>query len=151
MKDALLIVAIFLLVPGCSKDPASPKPRAYPRVEYPSHDSQAFVNDTCPFTFQYPKYAAVEMKKEHPCWFDLYMSAFNARLHCSYIPINNRADFDGMVKDVYTIAAKINERANFMEDLRIGNSHGVGGLALKFTGPAASPLHFFIRYDPSFF
>ena len=41
------------------------------------------------------------------------------------------------------IAAKINERANYMEEMPIHNRHGAGGLALRWTGPAASPLHFF--------
>jgi gliding motility-associated lipoprotein GldD len=84
------------------------------------------------------------MKEEQPCWFDLFMPAFNARIHCSYLPVRDRAHFDDMVKDTYVIAGKINERSNYMEESRISNANGVGGLQLKFTGPAASPLHFFL-------
>ncbi|HJW29365.1 MAG TPA: hypothetical protein VJ508_08935 [Saprospiraceae bacterium] len=140
----ILPVSWVVLLSGCSHDLPTPKPRAYPRVEYPKHEFQEFQSADCPFTFQFPKYATVEMRQDHPCWFDLHLEAFNARLHCSYLPVKNREDFDGLVRDAYTIADKINERANYMEDSRISNPNGVGGIQLKFTGPAASPLHFFL-------
>jgi gliding motility-associated lipoprotein GldD len=105
---------------------------------------QAFQQADCPFTFQFPKYAEVQKKEDHPCWFDLSMPVFKARLHCSYLPVKDRAAFDDMVNDTYTIAGKINERSNYMEESRIQNANGAGGLMLKFTGPAASPLHFFL-------
>ena len=59
--------------------------------------------------FQFPEYAEVQMKPDQPCWFDLFMPVFKARLYCSYMPIRDRAEFDDMVKDAYTIAGKINE------------------------------------------
>ena len=73
--------------------------------------------------------------------FSLYLSAgfvkakpapiFKARLHCSYLPVKDRASFDDMVNDTYTIAGKINERSNYMEESRIKNANGVGGLQLN--------------------
>ena len=144
MSRFLIIIISILCVASCQDEHNTPRPRAYPRVEYPKHELQEFTNSDCPFTFQYPKYAEVRMKEDHPCWFDLYMPAFNARVYCSYLPVNTRADFDDMVKDTYTIAGKINEKSNYMEESRIRNENGVGGLQLKFTGPAASPLHFFL-------
>jgi gliding motility-associated lipoprotein GldD len=141
----ILFSLIFLgCMVSCKDEISTPRPRAYPRVEYPKHELQEFSNGDCPFTFQFPKYAEVQMKADHPCWFDLFMPAFKARVHCSYLPVKDRADFDDMVKDTYTIAGKINERSNYMEESRIRNANGVGGLQLKFTGPAASPLHFFL-------
>ena len=140
----ILSIAITIGFVSCRQEESIPRPRAYPRIEYPTHDSQEFSNENCPFTFSFPKYAEVNVKADHPCWFDLYMPVFKARLHCSYLPVKNRADYDDMVADAFTIAAKINERANFMQDSLIKNPNGVGGLALKWTGPAASPLHFFL-------
>ena len=144
MRILPVCFALILLVWGCSDDHSTPRPRAYPRVEYPQHELQPFAQADCPFTFQFPKYAEVQKKEDHPCWFDLSMPVFKARLHCSYLPVKDRASFDDMVNDTYTIAGKINERSNYMEESRIKNANGVGGLQLKFTGPAASPLHFFL-------
>ncbi|HXR80670.1 MAG TPA: hypothetical protein VN763_07125 [Saprospiraceae bacterium] len=144
MRQFFFSIILLGLIASCKDELNTPRPRAYPRVEYPTHELQEFTNSNCPFTFQYPKYAEVKMKEDHPCWFDLSMPAFKARIHCSYLPVKDRADFDDMIKDTYTIAAKINEKSNFMEDARIRNENGVGGLQFKFTGPAASPLQFLL-------
>lgn len=145
MKLITSLVVCILLLTGCGgNDSHTPKPRAYPRIEYPVTEAIVFDTLSCPFTFTYPGYAEVQPKKDRECWFDLYMPYFNARLHCSYLPVANREDFDQLVKDVYTIAYKINERANFMETALVENAQGVHGTRLTWTGPAASPMHFFL-------
>ena len=144
MRVILVSISLFIFLWGCRDDHNTPRPRAYPRVEYPQHELQPFSQEDCPFTFQFPKYAEVQQKEDHTCWFDISMPVFKAKLHCSYLQVKDRAHFDDMVNDTYTIAGKINERSNYMEESRIKNANGVGGLMLKFTGPAASPLHFFL-------
>ncbi len=136
----ILVVCTF----ACRHDQAVSKPRAYPRVEYPEHSFKTYAEPACPFTFRYPGYAEITDKPGHACWFDLSMPVFKARLHCSYLPVSDRSEFDKLVRDAYTIAAKINERANYMEESRLENSQHVGGIALHWTGPAASPFHFFL-------
>jgi gliding motility-associated lipoprotein GldD len=140
----VLYLAIALTSTGCQQDRTTPRPRAYPRVEYPERQYISYDNSTCPFTFELPAYAVVEEKAEQPCWFDLHMPVFQARLHCSYVPIRNREEFDDLVSDAFTIASQINQRANFMEESRLRNAQGVAGLVLEWTGPAASPMHFFL-------
>lgn len=135
----LLVVTI-----SCQHTPEVPRPRAYPRIEYPEHALQTFTLSDCPFTFEYPQYAEINRKDDHPCWFDLYMPVFKSRLHCSYIAVDSAGEFEDLVNDVFSIAEKINARANYMEESPIHNEHGVGGLSLTWTGPAASPLHFFL-------
>jgi gliding motility-associated lipoprotein GldD len=144
MRILVISISILLFLCSCGDEHTTPRPRAYPRIDYPQHEMQSFSQADCPFTFQFPKYAEVQPKKDHPCWFDLSMPAFKAKLHCSYLPVKDRDSFDDMVNDTYTIAGKINERSNYMEESRIQNANGAGGLMLKFTGPAASPLHFFL-------
>ena len=72
------------------------------------------------------------------------MDDFKARIHCSYLPIENQDDFDDLVKDAYVIADRINARANYMEDSRMQNNHGVNGVIMEWSGPAASNMHFFL-------
>lgn len=130
-------------IASCQAPAPSPKPRAYPRVEWPEKGFATYDDPACPFTFAYPAYGEV-VRKDDPCWFDIAMPALHASLHCSYIPVKDRAEFDELVRDAFIIASKINERANYMEEIPYRNSHGAGGLVLRWTGPAASPFHFIL-------
>ncbi len=148
----LLSVILLISLLACQGRPdAVPKPRAFPRVEYPDRDMTTFSNDGCPFTFDYPDYFSVEMKTSffgeqpaHPCWFDLHSEKLNARIHCSYYEVSEEDPFNKLVTDAFTMANKINQRSNYMDEIRVGNENGVSGLVMEFTGPAASPMHFFL-------
>lgn len=144
MRLAITIILVIGVLSACNQEAPTPKPRAYPRVEFPERKYMSFSDPACPFQFEFPAYAEVEMKKDHPCWFNLFMPVFKARIHCSYVPVGDRAAFDELVKDAYVIATKINARANYMEEQVIRNRQDIGGLMLRWTGPAASPMHFFL-------
>jgi gliding motility-associated lipoprotein GldD len=137
------ILSFFLAIISCQPPEGMPRPRAYPRIEFPDHQYETYSTVDCPFTFRYPAHAEIRDKDES-CWFDIYMPRFEARIHCSYVPVNNRAKYNDLVRDAFVIANKINERANYMEEMRISNAQGVGGLSLAFSGPAASPFHYFL-------
>jgi gliding motility-associated lipoprotein GldD len=143
MKYWIWLAGIVLGLVSCQDAPGSPKPRAYPRVEYPAHEYQEYDTASCPFTFQYPRYATIR-DRDQPCWFDIAWSPFNARIHCSYVKINSKAEYDDLVRDAYVIAYKINERSNYMNEIPFRNPQGIGGLMFNWTGPAASPIHFFL-------
>ena len=140
--QTLLFLSVMILT-GCNERQGLPKPRAYPRVEYPEKKYIQYDSASCPFTFEYPAYAEIR-KKDQDCWFDLFMPAFNARIHCSYLPVKNREDYDDLIHDAFEIAKRINDRANYMEESRLLNHKGVSGLMLEWSGPAASPVHFFL-------
>lgn len=143
MKYSLLLSLFIICVCSCKEQHTAPRPRAYPRIEFPERTYISFDTGACPIRFEYPSFADV-IRKDQPCWFDLDMKPFNAKLHCSYISIENKEDFDDLVRDAFVIADKINERSNYMEQALIGNDHGVNGLMFSWTGPAASPVHFFL-------
>ena len=155
MKPRLLIlslVAIGLLSGQCKQQATLiPKPRAYPRVEFPDRNYVTFSDDSCPFTFTYPDYMLVEKRTSffgeepnHPCWFDLVTNTLNARVHLSYHEVGSRSQYDELVSDAYRLASRINQRANYMDELVVSNERGVGGVIMEFSGPAASPLHFYL-------
>lgn len=146
-----IIISMVIIAAGCQRDPMIPRPRAYPRIEYPQQGMQEFRQEACPFTFQFPKYASINSKEDQPCWFNVDMPAFKAKLHCSYVPIKSQEEYEGLVLDVFRIAEKINARANYMEEAPIRNSYGVGGLEFTWTGAAASPLHFFLTDSTNHF
>ena len=144
MKMYIVIAACCgLILSACKDAQITPKPRAYPRIEFPERGYTSYDDPACPFTFRYPSYAEIKLK-DQPCWFDIFMPGFNARIHCSYIHVRDEAHYEDLVQDAFVIATKINERANYMEEKPFHNPQGVGGLTLSWTGPAASPIHFFM-------
>jgi gliding motility-associated lipoprotein GldD len=137
---------------GCKESPVRiPKPRTYPRITFPERNYVEFHQQECPLTFQYPNYMQIirrdnffDEKPAHPCWFDLDAPSLGARLHCSYYPIESGKGFDELVTDAFKMADRINQRANYMDEIRIANAQGLSGLLMEFSGSAASPLHFYM-------
>ena len=91
------IVASILGITSCSDPVVLPKPRAYPKVEYPKKIYVDFDQIDCGFTFEYPQYAKVVndslffgQTTEDKCWFDLNFPTFNANVHFSYSPITSK-------------------------------------------------------------
>jgi len=69
-----------------------PRPTGWPRIDLPEHGYQSMDAGPCPFTFEYPKMAAVESTKPDSCWMDLYMERFECRWHLTYryIPASDK-------------------------------------------------------------
>lgn len=159
MRYLPVFIIMAMMTYGCSgsSEPV-PRPRAYPRIEYPPRNFVPLESAQCPFSFSYPDYMRLEMRTTylqgepvHPCWFDLIADQFNARIHFSYYPLGDENEFNSLVDDAFTLANKINQRSNYMDEIRIGNAQGASGLVLEFTGPAASPMHFFLSDSTTHF
>jgi len=150
------LTGLFFLLVACSSDgpPPTPKPRAFPKVNYPEEYSyQQFDEDYCAFTFQFPSYAEVVQDNNffdedpvHPCWFDLYMPAFDSRLHCSYIEVGADKSIEQLKSDAFEMADYHTKRANYIDELRINrkNEANVEGFAFAIEGPAATPFQFYL-------
>ncbi len=140
----------LVLLSSCGEEPViTPKPRAFPKVEFPDRTYHNFDANYCGFRFEYPQYAIVEQdtsffdeKPVDPCWFDLRIPAFDARLHCSYHPIEE--DFDKLRSDAFSLANKHNIKANYIDELPIEKPNGVKGFVFNIEGPVASPFQFYL-------
>ena len=143
---------IMFLLFACGEEPVyTPKPRAYPKVIYPERTYQAFAEDYCKFSFQYPKYAMIQQdtvffdeKPIDACWFDVFVPNFNARIHCSYIPIDKKNSFEKLRDDAFNMANEHIVKANAIDELPIKNPNGVSGFAFEFEGATATPFTFFL-------
>ena len=153
MKKLLLLIFIFVFLNSCQQSELGiPKPRMYPKVEYPDRNSVSFSESYCPITFSYPDYFTVgqdkyffEDKPVNPCWFDLESVALNSQIHCSYLNVKNRAHFDKLVGDAFKMAGKHNQKANYRREQVIDNPEDdVYGLIFELQGPVASPMQFFV-------
>lgn len=149
------ILVIFfvgtILFSACSDPVYTPKPRAFPKVEYPARAYQAFDNTDCDFVFEFPVYAEIQKDEfffddapAHPCWFNIYFPDFDSKLHCSYTPLSGISSFDQVRSDAFEMANYHNRKANYIDEILIQNQLGAAGIAFDFEGPVASPYQFFL-------
>ncbi len=128
----------------------SPKPRAYPYVDFPNKTYRAYHSPACPITFMYPEYAEINQTKPSDtlpgvqCWFNVYYPQFKATVHCSYNAIADNTQFETMVEDAFEIADQVNKRSNFTNEQVVQLPNGSAALIFDFEGPAASPIQFFV-------
>ncbi len=149
-----VVVATAVVVMACGGETSqTPKPRAYPKVEFPVADSvERFSLQVCPFEFEFPSYVSVEQdtvffddKPKHPCWFDLVTPSLQGRVHVSYYPIRSVGDFEKHRDDAYTLVGKHNIVANYIDEQPIERPEvDVHGFAFAVEGDAASPYQLFV-------
>ena len=153
MKQYIALLISILFICSCNEQIPIPKPRMYPKVDFPQRKINAFEKDFCQFTFEFPDYGQVvrdefffEEEALDPCWFDIEMNALNADLHCSYTPIKAQKEtFDDLIKDAFKLVGEHNIKANFRrESLVENNVEKVHGLLFNIEGPVASPLQFYL-------
>jgi len=152
MKHVLLYFFVVVLLLGCKEEQAlMPKPRMYPRVEFPEKTYTDFVNTDCDFSFKIPTYANIEKETKffdedpiHPCWFDIDIPQLNGKIHCSYFPINNQQEFEGLVEDAYDFISKHNQKANYRDEVVIQKPNDVSGIIFEMSGEVATPVQFFL-------
>ena len=148
----LMLLAFACSQWGCEDSTPVPKPRAYPRVDYPQKAYTRFDADYCNFTFDMPVYATIEHdttffdeKAKDDCWFNIQVKQLNAKIFCSYYPIRNRAGFDELVKDAFEMTNKHNVKASYIEELTVNRpADHVHGVVFHVEGPAASSYQFFL-------
>ncbi len=159
MRIALGLIIFSSVIWAC-KDTEFfvPKPRMYPKVDYPTKAYQDFSISGCPLTFNIPTYFGYSKdtfamdKSINKCWFDLECLPLNAYLHLSYLPVENRKHFDQLVGDAFELADKHNIKANYRDERKINYPEKrVHGLLFEIDGPVATPLQFFVTDTSSHF
>ena len=145
----VLLMSLFYL--GCGEESFTPKPRAFPKIDFPEKTYQAFDANYCEFSFEYPAYSKIlqdttyfDEKPLHPCWFDIYYPAFDSRIHFSYYPVGEYKSLEKLKTDAFEMADWHNKKANYIEELRISKPNGVYGFAFDIEGPVASPFQFYL-------
>ena len=152
MKGWIFFFAITLFLAACEEPVYSPKPRGFPRIEYPDRAGTSSLNQNgCPFSFQLPTYYQIvqdsfffEEEPLHPCWFDLWIPNFDSRLHCSYFAVGQPESFDELRAKAFDLANWHNKKANYIDEIPIRNAHGAEGMLFAFEGPVASHVQFFL-------
>jgi len=118
----LLFFVLLILIVACTEDRIPiPKPRIYPKVNYPSRNYVQFDKNYCAFSFKYPDYMKFErdsmlvnQKAKHPCWFTMQLPHLDGSVHFTYTDITggavNQKLYD-VLSDSYTLSEKHNIKA----------------------------------------
>lgn len=153
MRYTLLFLIAFGLnfFTSCEDAPYVPKPKVYPKINFPEKKYQAFDKDYCAFTFDFPTYANIQQdtlffdeRPKSPCWFNINFPQFNADIHCSYIKINGKKSFEKLVNESHFLANKHNIKADYIDEMKIEKPNHVSGFCFDIEGPAASPFQFYL-------
>ena len=158
-KNISLVLIIFLTFFSCGEEVSIiPKPRAYPRIDFPEKTYEVFDKDYCEFTFDFPAYAKIiqdttffDELPVDPCWFDVYYPDFNGRIHCSYRPIDKENSLEKLKQEAFKMANWHNKRANYIEEILIQKPNKVSGFAFNMRGPSASPFQFYLTDSTNHF
>lgn len=136
----LLILGLF----GCDKE-YSPKPRGYFRIDLPRGEYVTF-NKGCAYRFQYPDYGVITMDtfaSKNPCWINLDFPGYRARLHFSYMEIDNNLNI--LQEDARTLAYKHTIKASAIQERWYENpEEKVYGILYEISGNAASLVQFYM-------
>lgn len=151
MRFCVQIFFIIFVFANCSEPVFTPKPRAFPKVEYPAKEYQSFDKNYCGFTFEFPTYALIQQDStffdvapEHSCWFDMYIPDFDCKIHCSYHPITAERPFEKLKDDAFKMTDWHNKKATYIEERPFIKRNNVKGIVFEVEGPVASPFQFFV-------
>jgi gliding motility-associated lipoprotein GldD len=148
---AVVCCLLSVVLSSCHGD-YTPKPKAYPRVVFPERKYELFDPADCPFKFEKPVYARVQHDstyfgqtlKNDQCWLNVYYPALNGVVNLTYKEISDTMSLERLVEDAHKMAFKHTKKANYIDEIKIDNEHGVGGILYDLGGDAASNVQFFL-------
>lgn len=141
----LLIITFF----SCGETPM-PKPHGYPRIELPQKGYESFISP-CAFNFEKGIATIIEYPQEDSCFFNLSYPALNAKVHFSYVPVENR--LKGLIDNEYKLREKHNQfSTNVQEKVYHDELKDVHALLFNISGTqSATPLQLFITDSTNHF
>lgn len=152
------LLVISLLCFGCQETLQVPKPRTFPKVEFPNKLYKPFTEGYCDFKFDYPVYAEVIRdtsffgeKPINDCWFDVYFEMFNGNIHCTYYHFETDVELRKLVNDEFKMVDKHQVRADYIDELKIEKPNGTQGMIFEIEGAAASNLQFYLTDSENHF
>ncbi len=158
-RCSLFFALVSLILLSCEEEGVKvPRPRMYPKVDYPDKAYKDFDNKDCSFSFRQPVYSVVvqdsfqfEGRPASDCWFDIQTKNLNASLHCSYYPLSEKHNLSSLINDAFALAGKHNIKANYRRENKIETENGVKGILFEMEGPVASPVQFYLTDEKKHF
>ncbi len=147
MRSAIAVLMGIVLMGACSPS-QTPRPRAYPRVEYFPKNYQSIQPDACPYSFEIPQYAVLESDSSsdaEPCWYNLHFRPYNSRLHLTYKSVRDPAQLRAYVHDAFEFVYKHTVKALRIDEKTIHRPEdSVFGMYFYLEGNTATAIQFFV-------
>lgn len=140
-KSSLLGVIVLFFAAACTNE--SPKPTAYFRIAL--EPKQYECSDSLhPYVFEYPSnISRIVYGNEHQDWFDIVYPRYNARIYCSYKPIDG--NFREISEDSRNFVYKHVIKAEAISEKAFENAESnVYGILYDIKGNAASQVQFVV-------
>ena len=163
MKIKILLLCACVLIASCyacdtDRPVYNPKPRGYPKIEFPVKSYLSVSPTSCPFSFERAEYAKFirdtlffNERPENECWFDLFIPALNGTIHCSYYEINKANSLDKLITDAHTLSNKHGIKAEYIDDFKVSKAGKVYGNVMNIEGDVATPFQFYLTDSTSHF
>ncbi len=147
----VIIIAIGFILSCNNGEVNIPKPRAYPKVEFPQKKYILFNPEECNFSFEIPEYSEIKKNKyffkepaPNDCWYNIVFKNFNGNIFLTYYPISSKSDFDKLINDSFELVSKHDIKASARNEIKIHNKYGTSGILFKLEGEVASHTQFFL-------
>lgn len=147
---ALITFVLILLISSCTSETGVPKPRTYPRVEFPKKEYQKFESKSCGFSFEYPVYSIIvndktyfNSKAPNDCWHNIIFKDFNGTLFLTYYPVNKKQDLDKYINESYELVSMHDIKATGRKE-KVIKEKNKGGILFKIEGNVATETQFFL-------
>ena len=159
MKNLIILIAgILILCTSCKETLQVPKPRTFPRIEFPEKAYQLLKKQECPFQFEYPKYAvaikdSTSLRGPAPndCWMDIHFPDLNGFIHCTYHTVGSDHRLKQLISDEFKLTDKHHVKAEFVDEINIDKGDGVKGMIFEIEGAVATNLQFYLTDEKDHF
>lgn len=124
------------------EDAEVPRPFGHLRIALPDTATSPYTTP-CGSQFRIPNHAKVELRnltEEEGCWFNLSFPRFNAKLHCTEVPVT---DLGSLLQDAQSLVFGHEVAATGIRRQAL-DLPSTSGMLYALEGPVATPLQFFV-------
>lgn len=141
-----LFVLTSLLLVSCNDNTYTPKPRAFNRIELPTHQYQQ-LPDSLPYQFQYSQHARLLPDTSwiaEPYWINVYYPGLQANVQLTYKPVEGREEkLKEHVRDAYKLTSKHQIKAYSIDEGVLTTPKGKVVVVNEIEGEVPSQFQFF--------
>jgi gliding motility-associated lipoprotein GldD len=145
----LILVAILLVLPGCFEEAATPKPKAYFRINLPEHEYSIWEPENCPYQFEVADDVLIDAStgdRSEPCWFDITYPNLRATIYLSYKPVNG--NLNDYLDDARTMTQRHMSKASAIDERVIHRDEdNVHGILFEVEGTGTASAYQFFATD----
>lgn len=127
-----------------------PKPKTFPRIDFPQKAYKEFNPSGNPYSFEIPVYSSMDKDASgvytlQPYWYNLNFKPFNATLHLTYHRFENFNVFDSLLYNTRKLVKKHIQKAEDIEEVKIQTYNSkLRGVFFNIEGNTATNLNFYI-------